>query len=79
MLRQLFKRLGYDSIDDAVNFLMCGLSTLPILLMLAGFMLAGAIALMTLLILVAAVGSYAPPPEPPADRKIDPDDNPPKH
>lgn len=71
MLRKLLNGIGYRSIDDAMDFLMCGLGILPPLLMLSGFMVAGAVALITMLILVAAVGMHAPPPAPPADATLD--------
>lgn len=71
MLRKLLNGIGYRGIDDAVDFLMCGLGTLPPLLMLSGFMVAGAVSLITMLILVAAVGMHAPPPAPPADATLD--------
>ncbi len=64
MLRDLFKRLGYDGIDDAVEFLMCGLAVVPALLMLCGFMLGGALAMVGLLVLTMAVGVHATPPAP---------------
>jgi len=69
MMRKLLNTLGYRNTDDAIEFLVCGLATLPALLMLTGFMLAGAVTMATLLMLVAAVGMHAPPPEPPAERK----------
>lgn len=62
MIRHIFGKLGYRGIDDAVEFLMSGLATLPALLMLTGFMLSGALALVTLIVLLAAVGMRAPPP-----------------
>lgn len=62
MIRHILGKLGYRGIDDAVEFLMCGLATLPALLMLTGFMLSGALTLVTLIILLAAVGMRAPPP-----------------
>ncbi len=71
MLRKLLNSFGYRGIDDAVDFLMCGLGVLPPLLMLCGFMLTGAVSLMVMLILVAAVGMHAPPPEPRAEEPID--------
>jgi len=71
MLRKLLNGIGYRSIDDAMDFLMCGLGTLPSLLMLSGFMVAGAVSLITMLLLVAAVGMHTPPPAPPADATID--------
>jgi len=78
MLVQLFKRLGYHGIDDAVEFLMCGVAVLPPLLMLTGFMVAGAMVLFVLIILVAVVGAHAPPP-PAADEKLGkPDKNRPR-
>jgi len=69
MLRNMLKALGYRGIDDAVDFLMCGLATLPGLLMLTGFMVSGALSLFVLIMLLAAVGMHAPPPEPPAREK----------
>src|SRR6185369_15954386 len=48
MLRKLLNGIGYRSIDDAIDFLMCGLGTLPPLLMLSGFMVAGAVSLITM-------------------------------
>lgn len=71
MLRKLLNSIGYRGIDDAVEFVMCGLGILPPLLMLSGFMLAGASALTILLVLLAAVGMHAPPPEPPAEQKLE--------
>lgn len=68
MLRKLLKQLGYSGIEDAVEFLMCGLAILPALLMLSGFMLAGAASLTVLLVLLAAVGMHAPPPEAPPEK-----------
>jgi len=62
MIRYILGKLGYRGIDDAVEFLMCGLATLPALLMLTGFMLSGALALVTLIVLLAVVGMRAPPP-----------------
>lgn len=69
MLRKMLKAVGYRGIDDAVDFLMCGLATLPGLLMLSGFMLSGALSLFVLIMLLAMVGMHAPPPEPPAQEK----------
>lgn len=71
MLRKLLNSFGYRGIDDAVDFLMCGLGVLPPLLMLTGFMVAGAVALLVMLLLVAAVGMHAPPPDPPAEEPIE--------
>jgi hypothetical protein len=62
MIRHILGKLGYRGIGDAVEFLMCGLATLPALLMLSGSMLSGALALVTLIVLLAAVGMRAPPP-----------------
>ena len=70
MLAKLLNRLGYNGIDDAVEFLVCGVATLPPLLMLGGFMLEGATTLFVLLMLVVGVGAYAPPPAPPVDDKL---------
>ena len=69
MLRNMLKALGYRGIDDAVDFLMCGLATLPGLLMLCGFMLSGALSLFVLIMLLAMVGMHAPPIDPPAKDK----------
>lgn len=73
MLRDLFKQLGYNGIDDAVEFLMCGLAVVPALLMLCGFMLGGALTMVGLLVLTMAVGVHATPPTPKEKRSAKPD------
>lgn len=70
MVRKLLNDLGYHGIEDAIEFLMCGLATLPGLLMLNEFMLAGAASLTVLLVLLAAVGMHAPPPEAPSEKNL---------
>lgn len=64
MIPELLKHLGYRDIDDAVDLLVCGLCTLPALLMLTGFVLAGTATMLVLLVLVGAVGIHAPLPKP---------------
>lgn len=77
MLSDLFKQLGYRSIDDAVEFLMCGLAVLPALMMLCGFMLGGALTMVGLLVLTMAVGIHAPPPPGPDEKQTAKPDKPP--
>lgn len=62
MIRHLLKRLGYESLDDAIEFIMAGICIVPPLLMFAGFIFAGAVALIVLILLLAAVGIHTPPP-----------------
>jgi len=65
-MRELFKKLGYHNADDAIEFVMAGLGILPGLLMLSGFMLAGAAAIFALILLLAVIGLHVPAP-PPSD------------
>ena len=67
MLRQHLKRYGYQSAEDAIEFFMAGICIVPPLLMLSGFVFAGAAVLMFLIIFLAVVGIFTPaPPAPPA-------------
>jgi len=69
MLRHLLKRIGYQNADDAIEFIMTGLAIVPLLLMLTGFVLAGAITFIVLIVLLAMVGMHTPPPPArPADK-----------
>ena len=77
MIRRLFKRLGYHSADDAVDFIMAGIGTVPILLMLSGWIFAGGAALMILILLLAVVGAHTPlPPAPPEEKITEKDETP---
>jgi hypothetical protein len=69
MLRQLFARIGYRNADDAIEFVMAGLAILPLLLMLTGFVLAGTIAFLLLIHVLAIIGLHTPPPPAPSDAK----------
>lgn len=79
MFSKQLKKLGYCGIDDAVEFLMCGIAVLPTLLMLAGFMLEGAATLGFLLMLTIVVGSHAAPFPPAEDEKSKRTDHGPDH
>ncbi len=69
MLRHLLNRIGYQNADDAIEFIMTGLAIVPLLLMLTGFVLAGAIVFIVLIVLLAMVGMHTPPPPArPADK-----------
>ncbi|PKO88894.1 MAG: hypothetical protein CVU16_13035 [Betaproteobacteria bacterium HGW-Betaproteobacteria-10] len=63
-MRQLLKKIGYRTADDAIDFLMAGMAILPGLLMLSGLMLAGAAALLILICLIVGIGLRVPPPPP---------------
>ena len=65
-MRELLKKIGYHNADDAIDFVMAGLGILPGLLMLSGFMLAGAATIFALILLLALIGLHAPAP-PPSD------------
>lgn len=68
-MREFLKKIGYHNADDAIEFVMAGIGILPGLLMLSGFMLAGATTLFVLILLLASIGFYAPAP-PPKDEVI---------
>jgi len=74
---KLFKALGYRNIDDAIEFVMAGLALIPLLMFVTGNAVLGAVCLMVLIILLAAVGMHAPPP--PAPREKDPEQHGRKH
>ena len=69
MLRERLKQFGYQSAEDAIEFILAGICTIPPLLMLSGFVFPGGVALLFLIILLAAVGIFTPPPPAPADNK----------
>jgi len=69
MMRQQLKRLGYQSADDAIEFIMAGICIVPPLLMFAGYVFAGAATLMLLILLLATVGIFTPPPQLPDEKK----------
>ncbi|GEM_PF-6770046 len=67
-MRELLKKLGYSDAEDAIDFVMAGIGILPGLLMLSGFVLAGAATLFVLILLLATIGLFIPaPPAPPID------------
>lgn len=70
-MREFLKKIGYLGADDAIEFVMAGIGILPGLLMLSGFMLAGATTLFILILLLASIGFYvpAPPPKDEASKK----------
>ena len=70
MIRRLFKRLGYHNADDAIEFIMAGIGTVPLVLMLSGWFFAGGAALMILILLLAVVGMHTPLPPAPPEKKI---------
>ena len=66
-MRRMLNSLGYRSIDDAIEFVMAGLALLPPLMFITGNMLAGAVSLIVLILLLAALGMRTPPPPAPRD------------
>lgn len=71
MLKEFLKKMGYSSIDDAVELLITGLAVLPALLMLCGFVVEGAMAMVLMLTAVMTVAMHAPPPKPPQKNNSD--------
>lgn len=71
MILRLLKRLGYENADDAIEFVMAGIGIVPPLLMLSGFVFAGAATLMFLILLLAAVGMHTQPPPAPSEENVD--------
>lgn len=69
-MRRMLSSLGYRSIDDAIEFVMAGLALLPPLMFITGNVFAGAVSLIVLIIVLAALGTRTPPP--PAPREDDP-------
>ena len=69
-MRHLLKTLGYRNIDDAIEFVMAGLAMIPLLMFLTGNAVLGAVSMIVLIVLLAALGMHAPPP--PAPREKDP-------
>ena len=69
-MKEFLHQLGYRTVDDAIEFLMAGLATLPVLLMLTGHVVLGAFVLCALIVALALVGRFAPPDKPgkPKDR-----------
>ena len=76
-MRELLKKIGYANAEDAIDFVMAGLAILPGLLMLSGFVVAGAAALFILIMLLAIIGLSIPvPPAPPIDKSAQKDKKP---
>lgn len=70
-MREFLNKLGYHGVEDAIEFVMTGLAILPGLLMLNGNVVAGAAALLFLILLLAVIGISIPaPPSPPIDDLI---------
>ena len=69
-MRRMLSSLGYRSMDDAIEFVMAGLASLPPLMFITGNVFAGAVSLIVLIILLASLGMHTPPP--PAPREGDP-------
>ena len=67
MLRERLKQFGYQSAEDAIEFILAGICIIPPLLMLSGFVFPGAVALLFLIILLAAVGIFTPAPPAPSE------------
>ena len=63
-MKEFLHQLGYRTVDDAIEFLMAGLATLPVLLMLTGHVILGAFVLCSLIVALALVGRFAPPQKP---------------
>lgn len=68
MLIQLLNKLGFADADEAVEFVITGLATLPALLMVGGFIAAGAIALLVMILLLAGLGICIEPVEARSER-----------
>lgn len=65
-MRQLLSALGYDSVDDAIEFVMAGLALIPTLMFLSGNVIGGAVCLVVLILVLALLGARTPsPPVPP--------------
>jgi len=58
--------LGYRDMDDAIEFVMAGLALLPALMFITGNVLAGAVSLVVLILLLAALGRRTLPAASPA-------------
>lgn len=63
MLSHLLKVLGFADRDDLIEFLVTGLSTLPIMLMLGGWLAEAGVAMITMIILLAGSAAVFPPPD----------------
>lgn len=63
-MRQFLEIIGYRNADDAIDFLMAGIAILPGLLMLSGYVAAGAMVFFILIVLLASIGLNIPPPPP---------------
>lgn len=68
MLIKLLNKLGFADADEAVEFVIAGLAVLPALLMLGGFVAAGAIALLVMILLLAGIGISVEPLEAHSER-----------
>lgn len=76
-MRELLKKFGYSDAEDVIDFVMAGIGILPGLLMLSGFVLAGAATLFILILLLAGIGLSIPaPPAPPIDEPAKKDKKP---
>ena len=76
MLRQHLKKFGYQNAEDAIEFILAGICIVPPLLMLSGFVFAGAATLLFLIILLAAVGIFTPAPPAPSESEREKMDKP---
>lgn len=59
-MRRVLGSLGYRDMDDAIEFVMAGLALLPALMFIIGNVLAGAVSLVILILLLAALGRRTP-------------------
>jgi len=69
-MRRVLGSLGYRDMDDAIEFVMAGLALLPALMFITGNVLAGAVSLVVLILLLAALGRRTPPRRQPRARAI---------
>ncbi len=61
MLTKLLHWLGFADVADAIEFVLCGLGILPLLLLLGGFPVEAAISVLLLIILLALLGLQIEP------------------
>ena len=61
MLTKLLLWLGFADVTEAIEFVLCGLGVLPLLLLLGGFPVEAAISVLLLIVLLALLGLQIEP------------------
>jgi len=61
MLTKLLHCLGFADAAEAIEFILCGLGVLPLLLLLGGFPVEAAISVLLLIVLLALLGLQIEP------------------